>query len=78
MPVPRWIGFVSRRWFSAQEGKRGSASSLLASAGIAIGVAALVVVLGVMNGFQLGFIESILQVASFHVRVDDERKGGID
>ena len=36
------------------------------------------VVLGVMNGFQLGFIDSILQVSSYHVRVNDERKGGID
>lgn len=78
MPVPGWVGFVSHRWFSARRESGGSASSLLASAGIAIGVAALVVVLGVMNGFQLGFIESILQVGSFHVRVEDERTGGVD
>jgi lipoprotein-releasing system permease protein len=73
MSIPRWIGFVSSRWFSARRESGGAASSVLASAGIAIGVAALVVVLGVMNGFQLGFIDSILEVSSFHVRVEDAR-----
>ena len=78
MAIPAWIGFVSRRWFATRRESGGSASSLLAASGIAIGVAALVVVLGVMNGFQLGFIDSILQVSSFHIRVDDRRAGGID
>ncbi len=78
MAIPAWIGFVSRRWFATRRESGGSASSLLAASGIAIGVAALVVVLGVMNGFQMGFIDSILQVSSFHVRVDDKRAGGID
>jgi len=70
-----WIGFVSRRWFSARRESGGSASSFFAASGIAIGVAALVVVLGVMNGFQLGFIDSILEVSSFHLRIQDERAG---
>jgi lipoprotein-releasing system permease protein len=73
MKIRGWIGFVSLRWFAARKESGGSASSLLAASGIAIGVAALVVVLGVMNGFQLGYIDSILDVSSFHVRVDDER-----
>lgn len=70
MRPQRWIGFVSRRWFSGRRDSGGSAASTLASAGIAIGVAALVVVLGVMNGFQLGFIDSILEISSFHLRVE--------
>jgi lipoprotein-releasing system permease protein len=73
MKLRRWIGFVSLRWFATKKESGGSASSILAAAGIAIGVAALVVVLGVMNGFQLGYIDSILEVSSFHVRVEDER-----
>jgi lipoprotein-releasing system permease protein len=70
----RWIGFVSRRWFSGRRESGGSAASVLAAAGIAIGVAALVVVLGVMNGFQLGFIDSILEVSSFHLRIEGREK----
>ncbi len=37
---------------------------------MAVGVAALIVVLGVMNGFQGGYIDSILEVSSFHIRID--------
>jgi lipoprotein-releasing system permease protein len=73
-----WIGFVSRRWFAARKASGGAASSVLASAGLAVGVAALIVVLGVMNGFQMGYIESILEVSSFHVRVTKEGTGGPD
>jgi lipoprotein-releasing system permease protein len=73
-----WIAFVSRRWFAGRKEGGGSASAFLASSGIAIGVAALVVVLGVMNGFQLGFIDSILEVSSFHIRVDEDRASGPD
>ena len=73
MIFQRWIVFVSRRWFSGRMDGGGSPFSWLAVSGIAIGVAALVVVLGVMNGFQLGFIESILDVSSFHLRVDEQR-----
>jgi lipoprotein-releasing system permease protein len=73
-----WIAFVSRRWFAARRESGGSASSVLAASGIAIGVAALIVVLGVMNGFQMGFIDSILEIASFHLRIDDDRRGGPD
>ncbi|HUW41241.1 MAG TPA: ABC transporter permease [Rectinemataceae bacterium] len=74
----RWILFVSRRWFASRRESGGSASSFFAASGIAIGVAALIVVLGVMNGFQLGFIDSILEIASFHVRVEADRSGGPD
>jgi lipoprotein-releasing system permease protein len=72
--IRRWIGFVSLRWFATKRESGGSASAFLAASGIAIGVAALVFVISVMNGFQLGYIESVLEVSSFHVRVDDTRR----
>jgi len=46
---------------------------ILASAGIAAGVTALIVVLGVMGGLQQGYIDSILEVSSFHLRVTLEK-----
>jgi lipoprotein-releasing system permease protein len=76
MRPARWIGFVSARWFAARRESGGSASSALAAAGIAIGVAALIVVLGVMNGFQYSYIDSILEASSFHVRVASESPAG--
>jgi lipoprotein-releasing system permease protein len=38
--------------------------------GIATGVLALTVIIAVMNGFQLGFIESILEISSYHLRLE--------
>jgi lipoprotein-releasing system permease protein len=35
-----------------------------------MGVLALTVIIAVMNGFQMGFIESILELSSYHIRVD--------
>jgi lipoprotein-releasing system permease protein len=43
--------------------------------GIAVGVLALTVIIAVMNGFQLGFIESILEISSYHIRVDKPAEG---
>jgi lipoprotein-releasing system permease protein len=67
---PAWLFLVSLRWFSPRRGEGGGPSPGFAIAGIAVGVAALIVILGVMNGFQLGYIESILEVSSYHVRID--------
>jgi lipoprotein-releasing system permease protein len=76
MSARRWIGFVSLRWFATKRDSGGSISAVLAAAGIAIGVTALVLVIGVMNGFQLGYIDSVLEVSSFHLRIDDPRRVG--
>ncbi|MDR0568395.1 MAG: ABC transporter permease [Spirochaetaceae bacterium] len=62
----KWIAFVASRYVS--KGRRNSPASALAAIGIATGVLALTVILAVMNGLQLGFIESILEISSYHVR----------
>jgi lipoprotein-releasing system permease protein len=49
---------------------RGRGATALPVFGIAAGVLALTVIIAVMNGFQLGFIETILEVSSYHVRID--------
>jgi lipoprotein-releasing system permease protein len=41
---------------------------MLAATGIAVGVTALIIVLGVMGGLQKGYIDSILDISSFHLR----------
>lgn len=62
-----WMLMVARRYFATKRRDKSLASSILSVLGLALGTATLVVVLGVMNGFQLGFIDSILSVSSFHV-----------
>ncbi|HOX93131.1 MAG TPA: ABC transporter permease, partial [Spirochaetales bacterium] len=63
----RWTSFVSSRWY--RRGPESGLSMVPAAAGIAVGVAALIVVIGVMNGFQMGFIDTVLELDSHHVRV---------
>ncbi|MCL2759646.1 MAG: ABC transporter permease [Treponema sp.] len=62
----KWILFVASRYIF----KGRSSSPVLAIMGIAVGVLALIVIISVMNGFQLGFIESILEVSSYHLRLE--------
>ncbi len=65
----KWMIFVSSRYFRTQK-KGGKLSSVFLSvAGIAVGVMAMIAILGVMNGFQLGFINDILEINSFHIRI---------
>jgi len=61
-----WIFFVASRYIF----KGRSNSPVLALLGIATGVLALIVIIAVMNGFQLGFIESILEISSYHLRLE--------
>jgi lipoprotein-releasing system permease protein len=73
---------VAARYVRTRRRDRGNASALLSVAGIAVGVMTLTVVLAVMNGFQLGFIDSIVEVSSYHLqlrpaRAADARPAGI-
>ena len=68
MKKARWIGFIASRYVSRRRGN--SPSVVFSVLGIATGVLALTVIIAVMNGFQLGFIESILEISSYHLRVE--------
>jgi len=65
----RFITFMGLRYFRARRRSTGAASTVLSVIGVAVGVMTLTAVLGVMNGFQLGFIESILEISSYHLQV---------
>lgn len=65
----RWILFTAFRHIRTRRRERGHTASVLSVGGIAAGVMTLVVVLAVMNGFQLGTIEDILEINSYHLRV---------
>ncbi|MDR3020693.1 MAG: ABC transporter permease [Treponema sp.] len=67
MPMKtNWVFYVASRYIF----KGRSGSPVLAVLGIATGVLALIVIIAVMNGFQLGFIESILEISSYHLRLE--------
>ena len=56
----RWISTVSRRFARVDRKGRSAVTSRLATLGICFGVMSLTVVMSVMNGFQMSFIDAIL------------------
>ena len=69
-----WILYISRRFAKVDSTGRYAINSFFASAGIAFGVTALIVIISVMNGFQMGYIDSIMEISSFHVRIENPTK----
>ena len=61
--------FIASRFLRNRHMHHGAIPGVLSTAGISVGVVALIVVMSVMNGFQLGFIEDILEIRSYHIRV---------
>ena len=68
----RWISFLGGRYMQTAGNSRGHASVRLSILGISAGVMTLVTVLSVMNGFQSSTIRNILEVSSYHLRVESE------
>lgn len=66
----RLLAFASLRYFRSRRQGSGVAATILSVLGVVVGVMTLTAVLGVMNGFQLGFIESILELSSYHLQVE--------
>lgn len=71
-----FIAFMGFRYFRSRRRGVGATSTVLSILGLAVGVMALTAVMGVMNGFQLGFIESILEISSYHIQIEEVRGGG--
>jgi len=65
----RWIAFVSRRFSRVDRNGRSAVTSFFASLGICFGIMTLIVVMSVMNGFQMEFKDAIMEVSSYHIQV---------
>lgn len=66
-----WVTAVSKRFARVDRKGRSAVTSVLATLGVCFGVMTLTVVMSVMNGFQMSFIDAILEVSSYHIRVTD-------
>lgn len=67
----KWIAAVSRRFSRVDRTGRAAVTSVLATLGISFGVMTLIVVMSVMNGFQMSFIDSILEISSYNIRASN-------
>ena len=66
----RWITFLSSRYLWGRERDSKNVTQILSALGLAAGVLTLITVISVMNGLQMGYISSILEIGSYHVRID--------
>ena len=66
-----WSFYIAGRYLLTNSGRKGHLGNLLAVLGLTIGILTLITVLTVMNGFQQGFITSINEVYSYHIRVEE-------
>lgn len=64
----KWVLYVSKRFSRIDHRSRFAMTSVLPTIGIGFGVMALIIILSVMNGFQMESIDSILEISSYHIR----------
>ena len=64
-----WIFFIAKRFSLVDRKGNSSITTKISMLGICFGVMTLIVVMSVMNGFQMSFIDSIMEISSYHIRV---------
>ena len=67
----RFVLTIALRYLRSGRKEKKATFSLFSIAGISVGVMTLIVVMGVMNGFQLSFIRPALEVRSYHLQIQD-------
>lgn len=70
----KWISFVNKRFSLVDRKGSASVTTRLSALGICFGVMTLIAVLSVMNGFQSQFIDSIIELSSYHVQATDVKE----
>ena len=66
-----WIYTVSNRFARVDREGRSAVTSILSTLGICFGVMTLITVISIMNGFQMNFIDAIMEVSSYHLRATE-------
>ncbi len=64
-----WIYYVTKRFSRVENKSRSAVTSVMPALGIGFGVMALIVIMSVMNGFQRGSIDSLIELSSYHIRL---------
>ena len=67
----KWILEISRRFAKVNRKGKSNVTGVLSTIGLCIGVMTLITVMGVMNGFQMSFIDAIMEISSYHLRINE-------
>ncbi len=69
--MEKWTLYIAEKYIRSRRREKRNTTLKLSIAGIAAGVITLISVISIMNGLQMGYIEDILEITSYHVRVED-------
>ncbi|MDX9801646.1 MAG: ABC transporter permease [Spirochaetia bacterium] len=69
--VNKWTIFLADRYIRARRTEKKNTTQKLSILGLSAGVITLVAVMSIMNGLQLGFINDILEIESYHLRINN-------
>lgn len=75
--VNNWIIFTAFRHFKSKKSEKGDTSTFLSIIGILSGVMTMITVIGVMNGFQSGNIDKLIEIGSSHVVLEPKESGDV-
>jgi len=67
--VNKWAVFLADRYIRARRSEKKNTAQKLSILGLSAGVITLVAVMSIMNGLQMGFINDILEIESYHLRI---------
>ncbi len=69
--IEKWALFIAEKYIKKGQNERRNTTMRLSITGIAAGVITLIAVISVMNGLQMGYIDDILEISSYHIQIPD-------
>ena len=69
--IDKWTLYIAEKYIKTGRTDRKNTTLRLSVAGIAAGVITLIAVISVMNGLQMGYIEDILEISSYHIQIEN-------
>ena len=69
--IEKWTLYIAEKYIRTGRTDRKNTTLRLSIAGIAAGVVTLIAVISIMNGLQMGYIEDILEISSYHIQIEN-------
>ncbi|NQT57980.1 MAG: ABC transporter permease [Bacteroidetes bacterium] len=77
IPALQWILFTSLKYFTAVRNKK-IRFATLPIIGITAGLVAVIIIIGIMNGLQQGYLKDLMEIDSYHARITIESGADVE
>ncbi len=69
--IEKWTLYIAEKYIKKRRTDKKNTTLSLSIAGISAGVITLIAVISIMNGLQMGYIEDILEIYSYHIQIEN-------